>query len=217
MAYRHISALLIFACSLAAAADQPTALDARIFAKTMPQTGIVIFNINWGRKWGCAGVENAQLQRLSFSRLPLTETSAKLDLKTPSKLFVEDRFLPYAYVVDPGTYAITAFDVKVAKSQRDVGHIVATVEHLFENGNPKGGTFEVSGNEVVYIGHFGLDCAQETIPWRYYIEDQVSFDSMVSGFGEQFPFASSLPVRYRLFSTTMFGRPFSLPVEAKAE
>jgi hypothetical protein len=215
MSYRYFFALLVVACSLPLAAGQPRALDAKTFAASMPGKGIVILEINWGRKWGCAGVENAQLQRLTFSRLPLDGDATTLDLKTPSKLFVDDRFVPYSYVVDPGTYAITAFDVKVAKSPRDVGHIVGSTHQLFEGGSSKGGTFEVSANEVVYIGHFGLDCAQETIPWRYYLEDRAGFDSLVSGFKRQFPFASSLPVRYRLFATTMFGNPFSLPDESK--
>ena len=212
--HRYCLALVLFVWALTATAGQPEALSSKAFAKYMPDQGIVIFEVNWGRKWGCAGVENAQLERLTFSRLPLDESSAKLDLKTPSKLFVNDQYVPYAYVVDPGTYAISGFDVKVAKSQWDVGHIVATKDHLFENGTPLGGTFEVSANEVVYIGHFGLDCAQETIPWRYYIEDKSGFDGLVSGFRHDFPFAASLPVRYRLFATTMFGQPFSLPEES---
>lgn len=213
MAHRHILALLLCAFSLTATAGQPEALSARVFAKNMPDKGIVIFEVNWGRKWGCAGVENAQLERLTFSRLPLDASSSSLNLKTPSKLFVNDKYVPYAYVVDPGTYAITAFDVKVAKSQWDVGHIVATKDQLFENENAMGGTFEVLANEVVYIGHFGLDCAQETIPWRYYLEGRSGFDSFVRGFRRQFPFAASLPARYRLFATTKFGQPFALPDE----
>ena len=215
MPNRRILALLLIAWALSAKAGQPEALSARTFAKNMPDKGIVIFKINWGRKWGCAGVENAQLGRLTFSRLPLAESSVTLDLKPLSRLFVNDEFTPYAYVVDPGTYAITAFDVTVAKSQWDVGHIVASKDQLFENESPKGGTFEVSANEVVYIGHFGLDCTQETIPWRYYLADRSAFDNLVAGFRKHFPFASSLPVRFRLFTTTMFGQPFSLPVESE--
>jgi len=211
--HHHLLALALFAWALAATAGQPEALSSKAFAKYMPDRGIVIFKVNWGRKWGCAGVENAQLERLTFSKLPLDQSSTKLDLKTPSKLFVNDQYLPYAYIVDPGTYAISGFDVKVAKSQWDVGHIAATKDQLFENDNPIGGTFEVSANEVVYIGHFGLDCTQETIPWRYYLEDRPAFDNLVSGFRHEFPFAASLRVRYRLFATTMFGQPFALPEE----
>jgi hypothetical protein len=209
---RHILfAVLVFACSLSVAADQPKALDAASFAKGMPEMGIVTLQINWGRHWGCAGSENAQLQRLAFSKVPLDNSSATLDLKTPSKLFVDDRFAEYTYVLEPGTYAISAFDVKVARSVRNVGHIAATTDHLFENGTPKGGTFQVAANEIVYIGHFGLDCAQETIPWRYYIEDRPSFDELVLEFRKKYPFADSLPFQYRLFDTSMFGRAFALP------
>jgi hypothetical protein len=216
-ANRWTAAFLMCAFSVATFAGQPQPLDARVYAKELPAAGIVTFSVNWGRKWGCAGAENAQLQRLAFSRLPADPASAVLDLKTPSKLFVDDRFISYSYVLEPGTYAISAFDVKVAKSKREVGHLLGTSQELMQDGTSKGGTFEVSANEVVYIGHFALDCAEEAIPWRYYVEDRPSFDSLVSEFGQQFPFAASLPVRFRLFSTTMFGEPFSLPDAANPQ
>jgi hypothetical protein len=212
-ARRFYLALLLSAGALIARADRPEALNARSFAKGMPKRGVVIFEINWGRKWGCAGIENAQLERLTFTQLPLGPTSTTLDLKTPSKLFVKDQFLPYAYVVDAGKYAISSFDVKISESLAGVGHILGTKAQLFDSEIPKGGTFEVTSSEVVYIGHFGLDCAKETIPWRYYVEDKASFESLVSDFGKHHPFASSLLVRYQLFDTTMFGRPYSLPDE----
>ena len=158
-------------------------------------------------------MENAQLLRLTFTRLPLDASSPVLSVKTPSRLFVGDRYLPYAYVVDPGTYAITGFEVKIAKSQWFVQHMIGAQADLFENGVPVGGTFEVTANEVVYIGHFALDCTQETIPWRYYLKDRKEYDELVSGFRKYFPFAAALKIRFRLFETSMFGQPFSLPDE----
>jgi hypothetical protein len=213
MLRRHILILLFLVWALRATADQPETLSARAYARDMPSKGLVIFKVNWGRKWGCAHVDNAQLVRLTFSQLPLRAASPTLDLKTPSKLFVKDEYVPYAYLIDPGTYAITAFDVMVARSQWDVVHVVGNKDQLFENENPIGGTFEVSANEIVYIGHFALDCAQETIPWRYYLKERSAFDTLVSGFRNYYPFASALPIQYRLFNTTMFGQPFSLPDE----
>jgi hypothetical protein len=133
-ANRWPAAFLMCAFSVATVAGRPQPLDARVYAKELPAAGIVTFSVNWGRKWGCAGAENAQLQRLAFSRLPVDPASAVLDLKTPSKLFVDDRFISYSYVLEPGTYAISAFDVKVAKSKREVGHLLGTTQELMQDG-----------------------------------------------------------------------------------
>jgi hypothetical protein len=111
-ANRWTAAFLMCAFSVATFAGQPQPLDARVYAKELPAAGIVTFSVNWGRKWGCAGAENAQLQRLAFSRLPVDTVSAVLDLKTPSKLFVDDRFISCSYVLEPGTYATPHSDLE---------------------------------------------------------------------------------------------------------
>lgn len=170
--------------------------------------GVILFGVNWGRQWGCAGFENAQLQGLTFSRIdPASDNLSKenIALRTPAKLFSKNISISYAVIVDPGEYALTGFDIKVAKSSREVGHLRGEEADLFENGNPAGGTFEVGAGEIVYIGDFGLDCAgDEPILWRYYIQRE-DFESYVAGFREKYRFVADKKVAYRLFRTDRFG------------
>lgn len=175
------------------------------------ELGVVVVQLNWGRTWKCGQFENAQLQALTFSKMQVEGSGEEaLDLKTPSKLFVDNEFLPYAYVVEPGEYALTAFDVKVARSVTDVLHIKGTKDNLIEAGKPIGGTFTVKPKEIVYVGHFGLDCGAEPFLWRYYIEGRKDFERYIAGFREKYPFVKNIPVQYRLFSTRMFGNPYSI-------
>ncbi len=175
------------------------------YAKYKDEKAVVIYHVNWGRQWGCAQFENAQLQKLSFTRIGIDSDSTDIKLKTPSKLFVKDVFNPYVIIVEPGEYAISGFDVKVAKSVKKIAHIKGDVSNLFENGKPIGGTFKADTGEIVYIGEFGLDCAYEPIPWRYYRE-QEDFDSYVEGFRQRFKFVGDREIIYRLFETEKFGQ-----------
>jgi hypothetical protein len=197
-----------------ASADAPQELTERTFVQHGNQKGVVVLHVNWGRQWGCAGIENAQLQRLGFSRLPLTAKSAagqsEFLLRTPSRLFAKNTDLFYAMLIEPGEYALTEFDVKVAESVSRVGHLRGTVAELFQDNQPTGGTFTVSAGEMVYIGHFKLDCSQEPIPWRYYIEGRSEYHRYVEGVRKRLPFLGDTPLQFRLFSTTRFGMPYSL-------
>jgi len=172
---------------------------------------VLALSVNWGRSWKCGPYQNAQLQALTFRRAPLSAgNSVSLDLQTPSKLFVDNKFIPYAYVVEPGEYILTGFDVKIARSVRDVVHIKGTEAHLVKDGKPTGGAFTVNAGEVVYVGHFGLDCGAEPFLWRYYLESRAEFESWVTEFRDKYPFAKDLPAHFRLFETTSLGNPFSL-------
>ena len=173
--------------------------------------GIIMTQVNWGRSWKCGQFENAQLQALTFSKLPNGEPGEEsLELGTPSRLFVDNKFLPYAYVVQPGEYFLTAFDVKVARSRTDVLHINGSQDNLIKEGKPIGGAFNVKAGEIVYIGHFGLDCGAEPFLWRYFIDGREEFEKYVAGFREKYPFVKGTPVQFRLFSTKMFGGSYSL-------
>jgi hypothetical protein len=68
----------------------------------------------------------------------------------------------------------------------------------------------VNPGEIVYVGHFGLDCGAEPFLWRNYIQNREDFEGYVAGFREKYPFAKQVPVQYRLFSTQLFGNPFAL-------
>jgi len=178
------------------------------YEKSKDQKAVVIYEVNWGRKWGCAGYENAQLISLTFSRID-QETKAlgaeTIVLKTPSILFVDNIFLPYEIIVEPGEYALSGFNIKVAKSVREIWHTIADSKNLFENGKPLGGTFKANPGEIVYIGGFGLDCEYEPIPWRYYIEKE-DFGRFSANLKKQYKFIADKEIIYRLFQTDNFGR-----------
>jgi hypothetical protein len=106
---------------------------------------------------------------------------------------------------------LRGFDVKIARSMTDVAHIIGSRDNLIQDGKPIGGTFTVNPGEIVYIGHFGLDCGAEPFLWRYYIDGRDEFEKYVDGFRQKFPFVKLTPVQFRLFSTPMLGRPYVLP------
>ena len=190
------------------AAAEPVSLSDSTYKADL---GVVIIQVNWGRSWKCGQFENAQLQALTFTKSPIdTPESISLELVTPSKLFVDNKFLPYAFVIQPGEYVLTTFDVKVARSVSDVAHINGSKDNLIKEGKPIGGTFTVNPGEVVYVGHFGLDCGAEPFLWRTYIDGREDFERYIGGFRAKFPFAKQVPAQFRLFSTQLFGRPFAL-------
>lgn len=133
-----------------------------------------------------------------------------LELETPSRLFVDSKFLPFAYVVQPGEYVLTAFNVKIARSMTDVVNIMGSKEDLVKNGKPLGGTFTVNPGEIVYVGHFGLDCGAAPFLWRYYVGGREEFEKYIFGFRQKYPFVKTVPVQFRLFSTQTLGNPYSL-------
>jgi hypothetical protein len=192
---------------LASAAD-PVKLSENTYK---PGLGVIILQINWGRTWKCGPYENAQLEALNFTRAPIEgQESGTLDLETPSRLSVQNRYLPYALVVQPGEYVLTGFDVKVARSTTDVVHIRPTKDNLVKDGKPLGGSFDVKPGEIVYIGHFGLDCGAEPFLWRNYIDGRQDFERYIAGFREAYPFVKQAPVQFRLFSTQTLGNPYAL-------
>jgi len=208
-----LATLLAIFISTSISAAELIELTSKNYAEAGEQKAVVIFHVNWGRYWKCAGLDNAQLQALTFSRIQTKESKssdATIPIETPSKLVVKDSFVPYVLLIEPGEYALSSFDVKVARSSSDVGHLKGDAANLIKDKKSIGGTFTVAPGEIVYIGHFGLDCAKEPFLWRYYIEGRKDFDRYVAGFRKEFPFVQNKPVQFRLFSTIMFGQAYSL-------
>jgi hypothetical protein len=209
-----IQAALLLMFSVTANAAGSEKLKKKNFEKYGETRGVLVLNVNWGRQWNCAGFENAQLRRLQFERLPEQNVDREADisilLKSGSSLLAKDSYKPYVLLVEPGEYALSGFDVKVALSVSDVRHLTGGKEELFDGSEPTGGSFKVAAGEIVYIGHFSPDCEKEPVPWRYYIEGREAFDSYVEGFREEYPYTSDVPVLYRLFSTDRFGSEYAL-------
>ena len=208
-----IPAVFVIACYFAGlppvAAAEPASLSDSGFDST--RQAVVIMQLNWGRTWPCGGFENAQLQALTFTRIPhLPGQETTLELKAKSKLLVENGFKSWAFVIEPGEYAISGYDIKVARSVSQVMHRIVGGADLVHDGVAAGGSFSADPGEIVYVGSFGLDCTGEPIPWRYYIDGRKEFEGFVDGFRAKYPGLKDAPVAYRLFSTTMYGEQYSL-------
>jgi len=178
------------------------------------EEGIVLLDVNWGRKWACGDYENAQLLTVAFDKLPFIEHSNEalpdLVLQSPSRLFVNSEFISYAYSIPAGEYAISAVSIKAASSVSDVGFFVFQRDELFKAGEPIGGTFSVNPGETVFIGNFFLDCTFSPMLWRYYPDSREAFKHQITDYQKGFPFIDLNDVTYRLFKTKEFGYNYEL-------
>lgn len=191
-------------------------LKSRSYKKNKATMGVVLMDANWGRRWGCAGYDNAQLTALQFELIGNDEVSAddkyaSIVVKPKSRLFVNPVFLNYGFLVRPGEYGLTGISIKVARTRSDVFRLVADREKLVSDGVYHGGTFHVDAGEVVYIGNFGLDCLESPILWRYYTEGAENFAGHVEEYKRKYKFLKDSDVVYRLFDTENFGYEYALP------
>jgi len=184
------------------------------YLKTKDTNGIVLLDVNWGRWWGCGGYENAQLISLAFDKLPMSpisnEAEPALVLHSPSRLAVDPVFINYAYSLEPGEYAISAFSIKAAQSMSSIGFFTAQRDELYSAGKPVGGTFTVRPSEAVFIGNFYLDCAYGPTLWRYHSDGKEAFDDQVKEYAHRFPYLDLSNVQFRLFKTNEFGNDYEL-------
>jgi hypothetical protein len=212
-----VSLLSLGIASCATVSSSPVASEVtpETYAKSGTTNGVVIFAVNWGRAWGCGGFENAELLSFGFDRLPLNEVGnnnpSEVFIDGPPRLMKKPVFFDYALLLEPAEYALTSFDIKVARSVRDVGGFKANRSHLVENGKPMGGSFEVKAGEIIYIGNFFLDCHQQPMIWRYYTEGRDKFKSHMSEVKQKYPFIDPGKVKYRLFRTKTLGLDYELP------
>lgn len=210
----RLALLLVWAgtCGAAPSGMHEATPEAYLASSSM---GVVLLDVNWGRRWNCGGFENAELRRLSFDRVPPLksgdEAPADFALEQPSSLLATPTFSNYALIVEPGQYVLSGFEMKVARSVSNVLIWTAKRNELIKNGTPQGGSFTVGAGEVVYIGNFWLDCFGSPQPWRYYTENAEDFKKHVAQYKDKYPFLRLDQVSYRLFDTTRLGRPFSLP------
>jgi hypothetical protein len=172
--------------------------------------GIILFDVNWGRRWGCADFENAQLIGFTFDRKPYKSSNeAKSDLiigRNPS-LFSKPTFLGYALMIEPGEYALSSYGIKFARSVSDIGVWGASRNVLIRNGEAVGGSFKVSAGEMIFIGNFFLDCIKEPKLWRYYTKSE-NFDFHLRQFKNKYPYIDTDSVIYRLFETKTLGQSY---------
>jgi hypothetical protein len=189
-------------------------VTAESFAQHRGTMGVVLLAVNWGRRWKCGGYENAQLFSFSFDRMPLIprsdEHAADLTVEGPFRVTVRPEFLNYALLVEPGEYALSGFNIKVARSISDVGQWVAKRSELLKDGKAHAGSLRISAGETVYIGNFFLDCGRQPTLWRFYTEGVPSYQSHLAEFKQKYPFLEIDHAIYRLFQTNAIGRSYEL-------
>ena len=176
--------------------------------------GLVVVSAMWGRTWNCAKFENGQLRSFGFDRLPSQTTGddATADVVIEGSLnYPGGPAKNYVLALDPGEYGLSTFSIKVASSPTDVKTVSVGRARLFEGRKPIGGMFTVKAGELVYIGHFGLDCYKEPTIWRYYPEGREGFDSYKQVIKKQYPFLDVDKMEFRLFKTSLLGRDYVLP------
>jgi len=185
------------------------------FVKKSTEMGVVLVDVNWGRQWGCAKYENAQLESLQFENVSSGDDEhseyTQIKLESPSRIFVDKRFINYGFIVEPGKYAFTEWVMKVAKSVRDVSYRKAGREQLVNGNEYHGGTFDVGAGEIVYIGNMFLDCYYSPVPWRYYVEGKKNYETQVKQYKSKFEFLKDKKIIYRLLDTKNYGSKYSLP------
>ncbi len=185
------------------------------YAKAKAQMGVVLLGVNWGRAWGYCGFENVQLRSLAFDRMPIQkegdEPPADLVLEGPA-LDAKPVAVDYAFLLEPGEYALTAFHIKAAKSVNNVGAFQAGRTKLIKGGKPVAGSFNVGANEIIYIGHFAPECPQSGQPtiWRYHLKDAAAFKEYLAKVKEKYPFLDVETAQFRLFQTTTIGQEYHL-------
>ena len=59
------------------------------------------------------------------------EAEPSLVIHSPSRLMVNPKFLNYAFMLEPGEYALSAFSIKVADSITKVGFLTLRRSQLF--------------------------------------------------------------------------------------
>lgn len=176
--------------------------------------GVVLISANWARRWKCGAFQNAQLQSLGFDRAGTGKSGSEpvdLLLEDDSLLPASARFVNFAFIVEPGEYLFSSYRIKAAKSLSEVGAFASDRGTLITDDVSKAGSFRVSAGEVVYVGHFAVDCASAPMPWRFYPQDRAAFQSYLSGVAKEI---GGLPVdraTFRLFKTEILGTDFELP------
>ena len=175
--------------------------------------GFVVLSALWGRTWNCAQFANGQLWSFGFDRLPseTTADNATADVVLEgSASYGGGPATNYVLMLDPGEYALTTFAIRLA-STTDAKIANVGRARLFEGGKPIGGTFTVKAGELVYIGHFGLDCYKEPTIWRYYPGGREGFEHYKQMVKKQYPFLDVRHMQFRLFQTSHLGRDYVLP------
>jgi hypothetical protein len=187
------------------------------YGRTKETHAVVLMSVDWRRRWGFCAAENVQLRTFAFDRMPVRKHSddeaADLLLEAPPSLVAgPGTFADYALLVEPGEYALTFSELKTARSVGDIAVYRAGRRKLLQDGTPLAGSFKADPGELVYVGHFALECVngQPTI-WRYYVDGREAFQQyLATRVRAKYPFLDTEKAQYRLFRTSVIGHDYEL-------
>ena len=168
--------------------------------------GVVLLSVNWNAKVKCSGFESARPQGLVFDQVPNArgdEERGDLVIDVPRAGTAD-----YAFLAPPGAYALSGFDIHVAKSARDSGGFRAPRSRLLKDGFAEDGGFDVRAGEIVYIGEFSVECRKQPIPWRSYPDGPAEFQEYLGRVKTLFPALQTRKAQFRPMATRQFGAPY---------
>ena len=128
-AWQVLAGTLLFIALLDShAADmsgENTEATADTYSRDKDTHGVVLISVDWGRRWNFCGAENVQLRTFAFDRVPVLkqtdDEAADLLLKAPPSLTAGPGTVGhYALLVEPGEYALSYSELKVARSVNKV-------------------------------------------------------------------------------------------------
>lgn len=199
-------------------------LDPGGISLALQSKAIVIVAVNWDKKSTCPGYRSVGLTGLGFDRLrtpaPAADAPVDLLLHGSSSLFTDRGFESLAFVVEPGAYALSSYDIKYARSWLISAVASRRRNWLIRDGKAFAGSFEVRAGETIYLGHFSVNCegeGQVLIPWRTYPVDEAAFMEYLGGLKSAFPALGTSRVQLRLFRTRRYGEDYYTERGRKAE
>lgn len=139
--------------------------------------------------------------------------AADLVLKPPPSLLAGPGTVDYyALLIEPGEYALSYSELKVARSVSKVDTFALGRKELIADGNSQAGSFTVGAGEIVYVGHFAMDCIDgEPTIWRYYTMGRRGFhEFLTKDVKPKYPFLDIDAIQYRLFKTSTMGNDYEL-------
>ena len=166
---------------------------------------VVVMSVDWGRRWKFCGADNVQLRTFAFDRVPVLkhgdDEAADLLLKAPPSLTAgPGAVAQYALIVEPGEYALSYSELKVARSVNKVDTYAAGRNTLIRDAKSLWGSFKAGAGELVYVGHISTDCVDgRPMIWRYYIEGREDFQQyLATDVKPKYPFLDTETVQYKL-------------------
>ena len=220
-AWKVLAGSLMLTALLASCATGMSGRNAEVtpdaYGRAKETHALVLMSVDWGRRWGFCSVENVQLRTFAFDRIPIQkqgdDEAADLIMEAPPSLLAgPGAVVHYALLVEPGEYALSFSELKAARSVNDVATYRAGRRKLIQDDKPLAGSFKVGRGELVYVGHFGLECVngQPTI-WRYYVEGREGFQHyLTTRVKAKYPFLDTEKAQYKLFRTSVIGRDYEL-------